>query len=288
MNKKSWLEIECVLPVEFEDILSGIFAGLGADGTWSEPAEVARIVRVRGYFEEGRGGDVPAVSLEKALARVPGLSGKYQVLCRRQEEADWLAEWKKHHKPERVGRTLHILPEWWEETPKEGTVIRIDPGMAFGTGGHATTRLCLGALEEEILKSKAPRKLSVLDLGCGSGILAIAALKLGAGEAVGVDNDPAALENAERNARLNGVEVLFLTEIPKEKRFDIVVSNILAETHLELKEAMRSVTKEGGRLILSGILGSKAEMVSSAMAAMGFVQERDIREGEWACLYFRK
>ncbi|MBI5186515.1 MAG: 50S ribosomal protein L11 methyltransferase [Nitrospinae bacterium] len=286
MEAKTWFEIECIVPPASEEALSGILMDLGATGTWSEINKASGSIIMRAYFETGLAPENLLSMLDAALKKSPSLFSKSKVFLKRIWEEDWLAEWKKHHGPLRIGKSLHILPEWREEVPAIGTVIRIDPGMAFGTGSHATTKLCLAALEEIISEYEDPSRLSLLDMGCGSGIIAIAGLKLGIGEAVGVDNDPVALENAVRNAGLNCVRPDFLSTIPAGRKFDIIISNIIAETHIQLKEKIMASMRENGRLVLSGILREKAEMVYRSYGESGLALKREANEGEWSCLWF--
>lgn len=284
MPIKTWLEVECIVPSSSEESISETLMDLGAIGAWSEVSAEKGSTIMRAYFDKDQDGETLLFSIKNAIQKTPSLSYPCKISLKLLEDADWLMEWKKHHEALRIGKSLHILPVWWETVPAEGTVIRIDPGMAFGTGSHATTKLCLAALEEIVEECADPAGLSFLDMGCGSGILAITALKLGAGEAMGVDNDPEALENARRNAAINCVRPTFLSSIPPEKKFDLIVSNILAETHIQLKEKIIDAMKQTGRLVLSGILCEKSEMVSRSYKESRFFLEWERTEGEWSCL----
>jgi ribosomal protein L11 methyltransferase len=167
--------------------------------------------------------------------------------------------------------------------------VVLDPGMAFGTGTHATTALCLGALSELVT---ARPGLSVLDVGTGSGLLAIAARKLGAGLTVGVDNDPVAVRVARENAERNAVDVA-LSETPAGEvrgTFDLVLANILANTLVELAPALEARLAPGGVVLLSGILAPQAEEVRRAYVALGLrpLAGADRTEGEWVLLALEK
>ncbi len=202
-------------------------------------------------------------------------------------DQDWGEVWKKGLAPVSVGRVF-VRPSWAAaEAPAGAVEVILDPGMAFGTGSHATTALCLAALSD--LLAEAPAA-SVLDVGTGSGLLAIAARKLGAGKVRASDNDPVAVAVARENAALNGVEVELgtegLPEIPG--LFRIVVANILANTLVELAPDIAAHLAPGGVAIVSGILLPQEDEVRVAYQRAGLrpLPERDRREGEWSLLAF--
>jgi ribosomal protein L11 methyltransferase len=176
------------------------------------------------------------------------------------------------------GRRLWVCPEGQSVTPADGVVIRLDPGLAFGTGTHATTALCLDWLDGLDLEGK-----SVLDYGCGSGILAIAALKLGAEHALAVDHDPQALEATRANAIKNQVDARLQTALPDAlpaTRADILVANILAEPLMSLAPTLAELLRSGGRLALSGILAEQQEAVAARYRPYAELQPVRRRE-EW-------
>ena len=203
------------------------------------------------------------------------------------DDTEWNEAWKKYFYPERVGDKIVVKPTWREYEKEEGDiVIEIDPGMAFGTGTHPTTSLCISTLERYVKSGD-----TVLDVGTGSGILMIAADKLGASRVEGIDIDEAAVEVAIRNLELNGVtsdryRVVKgnLVDGMKDKKFDIVVPNILAEIILILLKDIKSVLKDSGTVIFSGILGIKKEMVLTAMKENGFITEEVESKGEWVSI----
>lgn len=182
------------------------------------------------------------------------------------EDQDWARVWMDRYQPIKVGRDLWICPSWC--TPPETAAVNIilDPGLAFGTGTHATTALCLQWLSEQNLRDK-----DVIDYGCGSGILAIAALKLGARHAIATDLDPQALavarENAARNAVLDRLHVCEPATLPESTSADVVLANILAGALVELAPRLTALTRAGGQLALSGIMSHQAEEVRAAYAA---------------------
>lgn len=184
----------------------------------------------------------------------------------RLEDQDWSRSWMDNFKPLCFGRRLWIVPSWHEAPDPQAVNLLLDPGLAFGTGTHPTTALCLAWLDGQSLQGK-----SVLDFGCGSGILAIAALLLGAQQAVGTDIDPQALEASRENARRNGITdaqfPLYLPEhLPKAAPADVVVANILAGPLVQLAPVLSAQVKPGGHLVLSGILNEQASEVRAAYA----------------------
>ena len=199
-------------------------------------------------------------------------------------EEDWANNWKKYYKPFRVGKSLIVKPIWEEYEAEEGDlVVELDPGMAFGTGDHETTNMCMRALEEYVTKDSV-----VFDVGCGSGILAIAAAKLGAKKAVGVDLDPVAVESAKENVsynNLDNIEILYgnLVDVIEGKA-DVVVANILAEIVCILTEDVKRVLKDGGVFITSGIIHDRVDMVVNKMEASGFEVIKVNKDGEWNCI----
>jgi ribosomal protein L11 methyltransferase len=197
----------------------------------------------------------------------------------------WAESWKKHFHPMRIGR-LHVVPPWIDEaTPPGAQRLVLEPGMAFGTGSHATTSLCLGALDRLLL---ARSGASVFDVGTGSGILAIAAAKLGAGRILATDDDPIAVRTALENAGRNGVgEAIELAAAGQEPegRFDIVVANILANTLVALAPFLRDRVLPGGTLLLSGLLSGQADEVAAAFMPLRELPRE--REGDWMLLGFQ-
>ncbi|MBD9399444.1 50S ribosomal protein L11 methyltransferase [Pseudomonas sp. PDM11] len=182
------------------------------------------------------------------------------------EDQDWERSWMDGFAPMRFGQRLWIVPSWHEAPEPDAVNLLLDPGLAFGTGTHPTTSLCLQWLDAQPLEG-----CSVLDFGCGSGILAIAALLLGAPRAVGTDIDPQALEASRDNAQRNGIAderfpVYLPADLPQEPA-DVVVANILAGPLVSLAPQITSLVKHGGRLALSGILAEQADEVRAAYAA---------------------
>jgi len=232
-----------------------------------------------GLFEAQGSGD------ELVAAVIEGSDFIYDVELSQLEDQDWETLWLDQYQPVEIHRDLWVYPSWIE-APVEcaSTIIKIDPGMAFGTGTHETTRLCMGVLNEMDLKHKR-----VLDYGCGSGILAITALKLGAVSAVGVDIDSKAEQVSLENAHSNGVDSSFAIQSADTlgtDTFDVVVANILAFALIDLAAVLGAHCKPGGGIILSGILAHQADDVIAAYQHE-FKLSRQL-EGEWVVLFGQK
>lgn len=204
------------------------------------------------------------------------------------EDADWENNWKQYYKPMEIGDRLLVIPQWEEADPGDRVPLYLDPGLTFGTGAHATTRLCLTALERLVRGGER-----VLDLGCGSGILSVAALRLGAGSALAVDIDDKCRTAARENAGLNGIgperlDILvgnLLTDGTVAERigggYDIVLANIVADVIIALAPRVRGLLNPGGTFLCSGIIEGRAAEVEAALAANG-LEVRDRREdGGW-------
>ena len=224
---------------------------LGTTPLWSQTHLLA-------LFE----GDTDAAALEQ---RVQLLANGLVYEVERLEDQEWERSWMDNFQPMRFGQRLWIVPSWHEAPEPEAVNLLLDPGLAVGTGTHPTTSLCLQWLDGEPVQG-----LQVLDFGCGSGILAIAALLLGAARAVGTDIDVQALEASRENANRNGIDParfpLYLpADLPGEPA-DVVVANILAGPLVGLAEQITRLTRIGGRLALSGILAEQAEDVRAAYA----------------------
>ena len=253
-------------------------------------------VTVRAYIPAKRS-DWEAVRgrVEEALRRLrPGRRPLPPARFRLLHEHDWAETWKRAYRPIPIGKRLVVVPAWLANPHPERTAIYIEPGMAFGTGLHPSTRLALA--EVEVLAPGAPR---VVDIGCGSGILSLAALKLGAERAVGVDVDPVAVAVARRNAALNDLAERFTaltgsldTLRSSEAPFgtgDLVLANILAPVLVDLLRAgLAQVVEPGGALVLSGILDHQADEMAQAARAAGLREARRAIEGEWIALTFRR
>lgn len=248
----------------------------GATRELSEPGEPGSWPRVRLTALCGSG-HAPEELLRRACS-ASGVAMREHAVTTLPDE-DWVAKSKDGFAPIRVSRRLWVVPSWSDPPDADALNLILDPGLAFGTGSHPTTRLCLRWLEQRVAGGE-----TVLDYGCGSGILAIAALKLGAGRAVGVDIDPDAVAIAAVNARRNGVDGEFFegSSVPALTA-DLVVANILANPLKVLAPLIAGRCRQGAQLALSGILAEQAEDVAdrySAWIAFAAPQE----EEGWVCL----
>jgi ribosomal protein L11 methyltransferase len=223
--------------------------------------------------------------IRKSIALLPGFGlniGSGEITVQSIDEEDWSEEWKKYFKPHKPGKILVIKPTWEQYEVQEGElVLELDPGMAFGTGIHETTVLCLQELEKRVNK-----KTVVLDIGCGSGILTIAAGLLGCPKAIGVDLDPVAVDVSRRNAAINHVEGLIeirqgnLMDVVDEK-VDILVSNIIAEIIIKMSHDTKKYLQPGGLWIASGIIREKLPKVEEAIKGAGLTIVETRSLGEW-------
>jgi ribosomal protein L11 methyltransferase len=299
-----WVEISVEADHEAVEAVSEILGRVAPTGTSVEPGfELvdeglgARVVAgkpavVRAYVEATD----PEV-VERTVEEVTQALGHLQafdlrpigeVTTRLVDEADWAEEWKRHFPVLRVGRRLVIRPTWREHTAgDDDVVLALDPGMAFGTGLHPTTRLCLAALEGLADRGAlAGRRL--LDVGCGSGILAIAGVRLGAASALGVDTDPIAIEATAANARRNRIGRRVRARegsLPTGQRpFDVVVANLIASLLVRLAGDLRTEVAPGGTLLASGIFVDREAEVREAFEAADMRVAGRLAEGDWVAL----
>lgn len=249
---------------------------------------------VRGYLPSGPDSRRVRRSLRLALNMAPLQAPPRWLRARRLRERSWRDSWKRHFGVQRVGRAIVVAPSWVTYRAKDGeTVIRIDPGMAFGTGQHPTTAMCLRALEEHVSPG-----VRVLDLGCGSGILAITAARLGARHVVALDTDPMAVKAAAENAAANGVSQLIevregalpaaASAAAARQQFDIIVANISGLTLERLAPSLAAALAGGGLLIISGFLEDATGTLGRAYADAGLSVQRVVEEGVWRAIIARQ
>ena len=223
--------------------------------------------------------DAEVGQLIATCAPLAGLEGIPAYTQEEIAEQNWVQLTQSQFEPIRVSERLWIVPSWHEAPDPSAIVLVLDPGMAFGTGSHPTTRLCLEWLEQQVVPGN-----SILDYGCGSGILAIAAAKLGAGDVLGVDIDMQAVSAAKSNAERNEVSARFEDSTREIKgQFDIVVANILSNPLKALAPAICAHVRRGGRLALSGILAAQADELIDIYAPHILLAVADTRDG-WVCL----
>lgn len=213
------------------------------------------------------------------LKNSPLIAADFAYKVEQLEDKDWEREWMDNFHPMRFGRRLWICPSWREVPEPDAVNVMLDPGLAFGTGTHPTTSLCLEWLDGQDLTGK-----TVIDFGCGSGILAIAAIKLGAAKVIGIDIDPQAIlasrDNAERNGVADQLELFLPQDQPEGIQADVVVANILAGPLRELSPVIKSLVKENGLLAISGVLESQAEDVATYYSDELQLDPTAVRE-EW-------
>ena len=305
----TWIEVRVITKSEALEPISGIFYGLDCKGVAIEDPEdilgreqgpltwdfadinvlehKGKFAVVKGYFSEEDNIDEIIAYINEKVEEIKALGidvGEGKVEFEKMYEEDWANNWKKYYKPSKVGEKIVVKPIWEEyEAKDEELVVELDPGMAFGTGEHETTRMCIQALEKYVQKDS-----TVFDVGCGSGILAIAAAKLGAKLAVGVDLDPVAVESAKENVGFNNIdniEILHgnLIEVIDGKA-DIVVANIIAEIICILTEDVSRLIKPNGYFITSGIIHDRVEMVTNKLEECGFEVVKVNKDGEWNCI----
>ncbi len=213
----------------------------------------------------------------------------YSISTAEVHDSDWADNWKKYFKPFDVGDRLAVCPTWEKYTGSDSRkVLKIDPGAAFGSGTHETTRLCLEVLEEYVSSGK-----KILDIGCGSGILSIAALLLGADSACGVDIDAAAVKTAKENGEINGFSEPTLTYLQGdlagavEGKFDIITANIVADVIIRLLPDLRRYMSDGGVALLSGIISERSKEVERHIEENNFSIVKKSDNNGWACIVIK-
>jgi ribosomal protein L11 methyltransferase len=255
----AWLSITLELDPPQAEALSEALMEAGADSVALDPVRGAAGVRTRLTALAAAGAD--AAALVAAAAGAAALATPAFSVARLEDD-DWVRRSQAQFGPIRVSDALWIVPTWHEPPDASARVVRLDPGLAFGTGGHVSTRLVLGFLEKNIQTGER-----VLDYGCGSGILAIVAAMLGAADVAAVDIDPQALATTQENASANGVSLRVMApEALPAGTYDVVLANILAGPLIALEPQLASRTRAGGRIALSGILETQAADVVAAYA----------------------
>ncbi len=213
--------------------------------------------------------------------------GSWEVSIAKQEIVDWSKKWKEHWKPSKISNHIVICPSWESyEKQEDEIVITLDPGNAFGTGTHATTQLCVEATEKYMKKGDC-----VADIGCGSGILAICAMKLGALKSTAIDNDPIAVNTAIENAKINSVDIKFATQtvdMLEADNYDFVLANILHNVLAEIMPDLKRIMKKGAKLLLSGILEEKEAVVLEAVMCNNLKVIEKTKKNEWVAFTVKR
>ena len=286
--KRQWALVEFEASADHEDLASWLMMQCGSIGCEILPADQGCVL-VHASFDE-RELSHDQLHKIKTILEEYGLSSSLNSLRHKSvEEEDWLAKWKEGFEPFAIGDKFLICPPWDLEslTPEQSAdrhVLVLEPGMAFGTGLHATTRYCLRALESQ------PAPLAVVDVGTGSGILAIACAMLHSSASVtGVDTDPVAIDVAKKNLQLNKMEgkiqlLLGGTEILGNRKFDLILSNLTCEDIVSLLPDYEQMLAPGGSVICAGILQEKLPLLETAMADRAWRKRNLELEGMWAGL----
>lgn len=298
----NWLEVFVTVDGELAESVADVFARFAPNGVMTEQGvkfndeedegTATGPITVRAYLEVNDQLEETRQKLEESLFYLGMIQPVPTPAYRQIADQNWMEAWKQHYKPILIGQGLLILPAWMESPEPKRVPIKIDPGMAFGTGTHPTTQLCLELMEKAAARQPFSR---VIDVGCGSGILSIAALKLGADSVLGVDIDTESVKNSRENADLNGIgdELLLglgsVTEILNGafpmRSAPLVVANILGPILIRLFDAgLADLVQPGGEIILSGILDHQAESVIAAGEARGLKRNEMIQMGDWVAI----
>ncbi|MBP6915171.1 MAG: 50S ribosomal protein L11 methyltransferase [Smithellaceae bacterium] len=302
---EKWLKMEIEANAQVMDALGNFLTETGAQGIFQEALEPqlpgdfpeqSDTEKIHAYFPDDArvGKRISTVqnymdSLSQIFPEFKKPSLKTEVIS----DPDWGEQWKKYFKPIRVSGNIIVKPTWERYSPSSrDIIIEIDPGMAFGTGQHASTRMCLQAVEDIILKDRSIKNWKVLDVGCGTGILGITAAKLGAQDVIGVDIDKKAVEIARENAAINEVDdcIKFINRDVKtlnESR-NLIIANLTAKLLLELGEHLKNLLVPNGYMVISGIVEPDRQAIEENFCIAPFIQDAVITEKEWVCYALKK
>jgi len=296
MGQETWIEVRVLVPARMQEEASLFLTDFSSRGVIIEEENVpAGGVVIRAYFRPEDYGAWQRQEMQDYLKRL----SNYELYplgleVRQVAEEDWAEAWKAHFKPLKVTATLVIRPPWEEYAAQPGeTVITIYPGMAFGTGRHASTLLCLKALEQVWVEypPRAGSPWQVLDVGTGTGILALAAARYGA-EVLAIDLDPEAVAAALENVRLNNLlDRVWVEETPLtslRQQFGLIMANITAPDLLQLADALAARLLSDGVLIISGFLAEDALRLSARYQGLGLHQTGFLTQEDWGALIFRR
>jgi ribosomal protein L11 methyltransferase len=307
MTDKNWLEISCDVPEAMAETFAGFLLELTGNGVSIENRKVDTftiddlsdepVKSVKCYLPEDDAVDVVLSAIATYLAEEGAANPDFRVsppTVALLKEEDWANSWKENFKPTRIGERLVIKPSWEEFAAGAADILlELDPGMAFGTGTHATTRLCLELLEKLVYGERAlENNAKVLDVGCGSGVLGIAAALFGAETVDAIDIDPIAITVTTENAAINGVaDIVTASATPLAElsgQYVIVLANILAEALVTMSSLLVEKVAAGGFLVLSGILTEREEFVIAGFTRPELQLHSVTRQEEWCCIVLRK
>lgn len=305
-----WIEVQIKTTTEAEEAVSNILYELGVGGLAIEdPNDVLAFMKneddwdfidpsllnqefegviIKGYFPESEDLIDKIELIKQNVEKIPQYNldkGLGEVTVTEVYEKDWQDSWKKYYKPKKVGDKIVVKPSWEDyEKNADEIIIELDPGMAFGTGTHETTMMCIQKLEQYLKKDDV-----VFDVGCGSGILSIAAAKLGAGKVIGVDLDVVSVDSSKKNVAMNNVENIVqiregnLLDVVDEKA-DLIVSNIVAEIIIDMTKNIKKYLNRDGIFISSGIILEKVDLVKESLESQGFAIVETYNINDWACI----
>ena len=305
-QKKQWVEIDLELYQHLQDPLANFLTELGAEGvildeeiinplTGKVNPDKKDLKLMKAYLNDNDQTQHKIESLDrylKSLAELHSLKDTPQMTVKIIHEEDWHKKWQRFFTTTRIGRHIIVKPSWELFIPEKGDiVIDMDPGMAFGTGTHATTRMCLEVIEK-LTQDGTPAINSMLDVGIGSGILSIAAAKLGVPKTVGIDVDPIALgyaqKNIDKNRVTDQVELLHVSLEKLEGTFDLIVANILSEILLKLRKDLFKHLADNGILILSGIMDENKLKLERKFTSRKLALVTSYSHTDWICMVLQK
>ena len=302
---EKWLKIEIKAHPELMDALGNFLTETGAQGVFEEtlPPQAAGDFPdpmisevIKAYLPHDAHSDKRIGAIRKYLDSLYDIFSsldKPQLKTEVISDPDWGEQWKKYFKPIRVCNNIIIKPTWERYTPSSrDIVVEIDPGMAFGTGQHATTRMCMEAIEDIILKGHSIKDWKVLDVGCGTGILGITAAKMGAQDVIGVDNDKKATEIAAENVAINKVEdrmkILNKDAQAVNVQRNLIIANLTAKLLLKLQAHLTGLLMPEGYMIISGIIEQDKADIEEHFCADPLIRQNVITDKEWVCYVLRK
>lgn len=284
-----WHEVDLLVSPTATDLVALLVFECGSNGSVIDDSKADHKGRIRitAYFPLGQEGYVETIREKMTALEKRGVPlGDWKIVEKNADDRDWLFNWQEYFHPKKITSHFWAAPAWEKASPKPGEdVISIDPGLAFGSGLHDTTCMCVGYLEEAVKPGD-----EVFDIGTGTGILAIAAAKLGAAKVIAGDFDAVAVKQAKKNAQINGVEDKLtiinsdlLTAIPQGEKADVIVANLVTNAVLALLPTLPPYLKEKGTLIVSGIIDERLDDVRRAADAMGFTWvDEQYRSGWYA------
>lgn len=302
---EKWLKIEITAPAELTDALSNFLEETGAQGVFSESLlppggndlpEPGDLEVIQAFFPADARSEKRISTVRnylKSLEEIFPDAGAPALATEMISDPDWGEQWKKYFKPVRVCKNIVVKPTWERYAPSSrDIVVEIDPGMAFGTGQHASTRMCMEAIENIILKDRSIQEWKVLDVGCGTGILGITAAKMGAQDVICVDNDPRATEIAAENAVINEVNdrLRILNDDAariREPR-NLIIANLTSKLLVKLRTHLVRLLMPGGYLIISGIIEQDIPAMEKHFIMEPLVKSDRLTEKEWVCYILRK